>query len=141
MDPHLSAIEARLRRLEAIVAPPAPPERTVPGRLQLLVRCAAELSGQPERALMGRARTAPIARVRQALYWLLRHRAQRSLSEIGNFFDRDHTTVLHGLRAHEARVGVMPEAGAMTRAIEALWRERMAALGQGKSEPQEGYEP
>jgi chromosomal replication initiator protein len=44
-----------------------------------------------------------ISRPRQALMHRLYATGRWSLPQIGRFFGRDHTTVLHGIRAHEAR--------------------------------------
>ena len=39
-----------------------------------------------------------MARIRQIAFYLCRTHTTRSLPEIGRAFDRDHTTVLHGVR-------------------------------------------
>jgi chromosomal replication initiation ATPase DnaA len=48
---------------------------------------------------------APLPQARQELWWLIRRHPERSYSflEIARFFGRDHTTVLHGVAAHERR--------------------------------------
>lgn len=47
-----------------------------------------------------------IARPRQAAYYALYETGRYSLPTIGEYFGgRDHTTVLYGIRAHEARGG------------------------------------
>lgn len=58
-------------------------------------------------ALRGRRRTRPVARARQAAYWLLARHTSLSLSAIGaRLGGRDHTSVLHGVRrADVLRVG------------------------------------
>jgi len=44
---------------------------------------------------------------RQEAMYLAHKTGQFSLQQIGNFFGgRDHTTVLHGVRAHERRAGL-----------------------------------
>jgi chromosomal replication initiation ATPase DnaA len=55
--------------------------------------------------LCGRARTSSVSRARQKLWWLIRNQPGRhySLLEIASLFRRDHTTVLHGIRAHQQR--------------------------------------
>lgn len=59
--------------------------------------------------LVSDRRTAAIARPRQAAMWLCRRLTTNSLPAIGKAFgDRDHTTVMHALRAVEARM-VHPE--------------------------------
>lgn len=51
-----------------------------------------------------------MAHIRQEAFWLARHQFRadgtnaHTLPQIGRFFgDRDHTTVLHGVRQHNAR--------------------------------------
>ncbi len=55
--------------------------------------------------LCGRARTSSVSRARQELWWLIRNQPDRhySLLEIASLFRRDHTTVSHGVRAHQRR--------------------------------------
>jgi chromosomal replication initiation ATPase DnaA len=38
---------------------------------------------------------------RHELFWRCRHETYRSLSEIGRFLNKDHTTVLHGISRYE----------------------------------------
>lgn len=47
-------------------------------------------------------RTATVARARQAGFWLSRALTRRSLPQIAKAYFRDHSTVMHGLRACEA---------------------------------------
>ena len=53
--------------------------------------------------LMGASRHKMVVRARQEAFAEMRRRG-RSLAEIGRFFERDHTTVLYGLRKHEQRI-------------------------------------
>lgn len=55
--------------------------------------------------LCGRARSSSVARARQELWWLIRNQPDRhySLPEIASLFRRDHTTVRHGIQAHQRR--------------------------------------
>lgn len=54
------------------------------------------------KSLTGRSRCPDLAHPRQEAMFRMRQ-AGFSLSQIGRFFRRDHTTVMHGVRAHEAR--------------------------------------
>jgi hypothetical protein len=45
-----------------------------------------------------RTRCVRMARIRQIAFYLCRTHTRRSLPEIGRAFDRDHTTILHGVR-------------------------------------------
>jgi chromosomal replication initiation ATPase DnaA len=54
--------------------------------------------------IMGKRRHKSIAWARQSAMWRIRMATSLSLPQIGRMFDRDHTTVLHAIRAHEARL-------------------------------------
>ena len=62
----------------------------------------AAATGVSVEALLGQSRVGEIAQARQALMHRA-HAAGRGLSQIGRWLDRDHSTVLHGVRAHEKR--------------------------------------
>jgi len=63
----------------------------------------AAVSGIGVATLRGRQRTRPVARARQAAYWMLAHHTSLSLPAIGaRLGGRDHTSVLHGLRRADA---------------------------------------
>lgn len=56
-------------------------------------------------ALTGPSRSAPLAKARQELMWLLRQQERWSLPQIGRFLGgRDHTTIIHGVRQHQRRL-------------------------------------
>jgi chromosomal replication initiation ATPase DnaA len=57
--------------------------------------------GVARRDLLGEARTADIARVRQIAMWLARKTTGRSYPFIGRVFGRDHSTVIHAMRTVE----------------------------------------
>lgn len=61
--------------------------------------------GVTQEELCGRHRTQAVTAARHELWWLIRHHPQRrySYSEIARLVQRDHTTVLHGIAAHERR--------------------------------------
>jgi chromosomal replication initiator protein len=68
-----------------------------------VVRLVAARHRVPVEALLGRSRTAPVVTARQEAYWECRQHPHLSLPAIGRFFGRDHSTVLLGIRRHEAR--------------------------------------
>lgn len=72
--------EAIMRRLEAI----------------------AERRGVPMSLIMSDRRYSKVARARWEMWAMLRDDGW-SLPRIAAFFDRDHTTVLHGIKAHHSR--------------------------------------
>ena len=72
----------------------------------------ASARGVPVAQILSHRRTRRIAEARQEAWsriYALRaggpsHTAVYSLPQIGGWFDRDHTTVLHGIRAHKKRM-------------------------------------
>lgn len=70
-----------------------------------IMRRVAQLRGITVDDIIGESRKRPIAHARQETMWELRQRTRLSLPHIGLMLGgRDHTTVLHGVRAHEARM-------------------------------------
>lgn len=45
-----------------------------------------------------------IAHPRQEAMWRMREELGKSWGEIARFFNRDHTTIIHGYRAHQRRL-------------------------------------
>lgn len=65
----------------------------------------AALHGIEPRAITGRRRTPRIVLARQHAYAEVKaRRAHLSLPAVGRAFGRDHSTILGGIRAHEARM-------------------------------------
>ncbi len=56
--------------------------------------------------ICGRSRSRTVSFARHDLWWRLRNHATLSFSyiELGRLFDRNHTTVLHGVRAWERAI-------------------------------------
>lgn len=54
--------------------------------------------------LIGRRRTRSIAEARHHLMWILRVVLGLSLPRIGSLLERDHTTIIHGVRKHAERM-------------------------------------
>lgn len=46
----------------------------------------------------------PLARARQEFFWRAKLETEASLPGIGRMLNRDHTTVLYGIREHERRL-------------------------------------
>lgn len=82
------------------------PGRLVPQRIRISdIRDAVCLGcGVSVAEIMSRSRVRRIVHARQEVFWLARE-AGKSTGEIGRFFGFDHTTVMHGCRAHEHRRG------------------------------------
>ena len=54
-------------------------------------------------ALKGKERFQPLVRARHEAMWLLHHALPNcSLTQIGRWMERDHTTVIHGIRKHQS---------------------------------------
>lgn len=73
------------------------------GLLQLAVRMAF-LYRITSEALVGRAKSRTTVAARQHLCALIRWSTALSFPEIGALLDLDHTTVIHAVRVHEARI-------------------------------------
>src|SRR3954469_21443926 len=57
--------------------------------------------------LVGDRRSRPIVAARHLAYWRVARETGASLAAIGRAFgDRDHTTIIHGIRKHEQRHGL-----------------------------------
>ena len=61
------------------------------------------------KVIMSREQLHKISVLRQELMWILREvkingRPRYSYPQIAKFLRRDHTTVIHGVRAHEQRI-------------------------------------
>ena len=75
----------------------------LPAKTSALMREWSEACGIPLDVLLGPSREAWVVESRQGLMWVLRHRLGLSYPEIGRAVKRDHTTVLHGVKAEERR--------------------------------------
>jgi chromosomal replication initiator protein len=90
----------------------------------------AEACGVTVEELEGPRRARPIAWPRQMAYWMCRHRAGRSYGEIAWAFGRrDHTTVIHGVRAFGARLSLKSHIGAETAEAKDAAEKRLAGEG------------
>lgn len=88
---------------------------SVRGLLDLLDTVCAR-RGVTRQELCGRTRTQAVAEARHELWWLIRNHPERRYSypEIARIVDRDSTTVLNGIAAHQrrhesCRAGVTPD--------------------------------
>lgn len=75
-----------------------------PAAMRALVAEVAAQHGIGPRDILGEDRRRSIAHPRQEAMYRARHELQQSLPQIGAFFNRDHTTVLHGVREHAKRL-------------------------------------
>ena len=73
-----------------------------PQILRQIVEAVADATGVSADAILGESRVRRIARARQIVMFVA-HRQGLSLTEIGQFLRRDHTSVLHGVRQEAER--------------------------------------
>lgn len=81
--------------------PPAEPERVPLSDTQRII---AEVAARHEltyEQLTGTSKKNPVVNARQEAMWELRTQHGKSFAFIARFFNRDHTTVLHGVRRWE----------------------------------------
>src|SRR5580765_923430 len=71
-------------------------------RTDQLIQTTAWLFGVDQALLMSDCRVARVAEARQALAWALRQ-SNWSLESIGDFLDRDHTTIIYAVKVIERR--------------------------------------
>jgi hypothetical protein len=85
---------------------------TTPQRAKRIMAETAALYSVSVIDLKSERRDALTCRARQHCYWAMRHETTWSLPRIAKLFgDRDHTSILHGVRRHQARIDageVMP---------------------------------
>lgn len=91
-----------------------------------VMRQAAERHGVSVEQIAGLCRQAKINAARQEAMWTVRERTPLSLTQIGVLFNRDHTSVLWGIRQHEARM-----AGTSISRIKGAAKPSLATLPQG----------
>jgi chromosomal replication initiator protein len=77
--------------------------------------------------LMSKSRSRPLTTARHVAMYLLRELTGLSLIKIGEHFNRDHTTVLHGIKKIE---GLMPARGSTYRQVQELTK-KIRARGRG----------
>lgn len=64
---------------------------------QNLLNVISFVSGQPEDAILGTSRARSLVLCRHVYYHIAREKMGLKLAKIGSFFNRDHTTIIHGL--------------------------------------------
>lgn len=81
----------------------------IPGdRTRAIIAEVADRHGIPAALLYGSRRDRLVAHVRQEAMWEVRRQTTLSFPQIGQRFNRDHTTVIHAVRAHEGRISRAP---------------------------------
>ena len=78
--------------------------------------------------LVSKSRSRPLTTARHVAMYLLRELTGLSLIKIGELFERDHTTALHGIKKVE---GLMPQRGSVYRQVQDLTKRiRERSRGQ-----------
>lgn len=54
--------------------------------------------------ILGPRRTSVICQARNEAAWKMRREAGMTLSQIGRYLDRDHSTIINSLKVHESRI-------------------------------------
>ena len=93
--------------------------------------------GVPRAELLSPRRTPRIARARQLAMYLSRELTQLSLSQIAREFDRDHSTVMHAIRAVSSRL----EPGSETAEAIHKVRTTLGTTGDAGLGPDESLHP
>lgn len=77
------------------------------GSGQLIINAVAELYNVTAGDVKGTKRTGPIAEARQtSVYFIKKKYPKLSLQRIGFMVNRDHSTVIHSIRAIENRINI-----------------------------------
>ena len=113
-EPLSSAIVRRALEGEGHVDAPPTAE---PPSLVAIQTAVCELRGVSRADLLSSGRSAPLVQARQLAMYLARELTPMSLAEIARGFNRDHTTVIHAIRAVSGRLE--PESDT-TRAIHTI---------------------
>lgn len=95
------------RKSAAMIDERLPPSFTIPPadtKIGGILRDIAEQYGFKVTALLGWRRPKALARARQELYWRAYDETGFSMPQIGRALNRDHTTILYGIRQHEKRM-------------------------------------
>ncbi len=94
-------------------------------RMADIMRAVVAETGVPPLIITSRRRSRSCARPRQMFCWVARNTTLHSLPEIGNYINRDHTTVLYACHVIDKLRETDPEIREATDAI--LWRVTAAA--------------
>ena len=113
-----------------------------PPALRAIQDAVCEITGLAREDLLSARRSAQVARARQLAMYLARELTPLSLTEIARGFDRDHTTVLHAIRAVSERLEPGSEtAEALHRAHSALGASRRRETDEPTSEGRPPQDP
>ena len=83
-----------------------PPKMTPGQKINATIKVVALRHDVDVEDIMVGDRTRPIVHARHEAMYILRNKFRLSYPRIGTIMGRDHSTVIHGVRAHAARIGV-----------------------------------
>lgn len=130
----------RVRELEngLAAAQLARPEQTQPRHptLDAILRAVCAMYETDLNTLLRNGRASEVVQPRQCAMWLGRTLTRLSLPQIGRQLGLDHTTVLHGIQRHAARMQDDPAVAELTRE---LMRQLERPASTGKHETQEAF--
>lgn len=82
---------------------PTPTSPFMKDRVLTVVESVASKYDIPMGVVLGDSRTATASRARHECWYLLRRDTNWSYPQIAKFFNRDHTTIIEGVRQHKKR--------------------------------------
>ena len=102
LEARVQMLEARPPRRDGAKPTPKKSVRHVRDTMATIIARAADEFGVSQSSIMSRDATRPTAQARQ---WAMTEgsAAGLSISSVGRYLGRDHTTVIHGVRAETAR--------------------------------------
>lgn len=104
-DYESEALERAMGSMCAIVTEPEPQTPTTPEamirreRVKFIIACVAAEHGQSVDLLLSRSHPRALAPVRRELWRRLRNELNASIAQVARWTNRDHATVLYGLKA------------------------------------------
>ena len=81
---------------------------SITGSKRSLIERAAEYAGTSVRIIRGGRTSKAVARQRHIAMWYAKTRSNESLVSLGEMFNRDHTTVMHGVKMGAVYLGMVP---------------------------------
>ena len=74
------------------------------GGIELVVRFVSESIGVSVKNMHSKYRTREFAQARNMCYFFMLYRLNMTCTAIAKYFNRDHTTILHGIKMHKIDV-------------------------------------
>lgn len=95
----------------------------IPNRTIIAARLVAEHYGLEVSKMFGRSQERKYSHARWVAFWLCSEVGGMASTVIGRKFDRDHSTVLHGIKQAKKRMARLPVVATDCNALAALFRE------------------